>query len=678
MAARPNYASVAFKGNGMVEDSFARALCAAGTLLGRPADYATVSCRLTNPFAPGIDPGEDCLSHWCVEGKMCGVAAEAVAASVGLHLRRLAVPEMPCPDPDGKRPAVRIETARIIRQAMDAGQIVIAVDGWQATGPHGFTHWAWSGIVTEAREDGTLLGMHLNGHGDNPITDTDLFCAVSLAQTKPSELEADLAMLRTAADRIAGKGAFASTRRRVWGLNAMDAWIERMRQDEGFCTHCHKGSKRGWADADTNARRMHAMALVLADHLTRRRDVYPVAVRRYVDDLVRRYRGIADLLKPALAGDGGQKFEQFIGDMNKQRAYASDVLMRVRREIERVGKTIEAALAALHELPGQVRPDALVELANRDYIGLQAPYLGAGVPKAIVAALNHAGTRIDFNEFVAVTGWAFSFGYKHDDWRTACMAVCGKSGADGPYEVFRWLPEKLGYTFEGVPVRDQAKFAAFVKQHVDAGRPVMSEHFDGGVICGYRQNAGQFEVWFDATVAEGWTPAGKMQPTWVFVLNRTGEPMERKQLYLAALARAITKASPHEHNGAPQGLAALEAYRRDVADPSKTFEKTSEWFCWATFERLMARRCCSVWLASATQVLGEPARAPLLEASAHYARAFEAYRRYETLVHEGEGTGVPLHERLRTPSMISKFAPLLDEAIAAERAGIAAMKKACG
>ncbi len=52
--------------------------------------------------------------------------------------------------------------------------------------------------------------------------------------------------------------------------------------------------------------------------------------------------------------------------------------------------------------------------------------------------------------------------------------------------------------------------------------------------------------------------------------------------------------------GIPQGMAALQQYLADVSDESKDFAECEEWFCWAAFERLMARRCSEVWLRSIT------------------------------------------------------------------------------
>jgi hypothetical protein len=337
---------------------------------------------------------------------------------------------------------------------------------------------------------------------------------------------------------------------------------------------------------------------------------------------------------------------------------------------------MEDALAAAEVVPGQVRPEALSVLATRVLTHESVPYLGAGVPSAYVHALNHAGTPITFAEFTAATGWAFSFGYGYDALPTAFLAVCGDSKADGPYEVFRWLTERLGYSYEGVPVTEVERLWAFVKKRVDAGSPVLSEQWDGGLITGYRDKGGVRQVWFEGPVGRGWVACGDLQPAWVFVLKRTGQPVSRVRLYREALQRAVQKASPHEFGGVAQGLAALEAYRNDVADPNKSFEKRAEWFCWAAFERLSARMCCAEWLRMAADTLGGDARQPLLDAAEHYAKAFVLHERYRVAAHAGDPAQTNVLRYARAPENVAVMLPLLDRAIAEERAGVEEMRRA--
>ncbi|HUW35263.1 MAG TPA: hypothetical protein VM223_26940, partial [Planctomycetota bacterium] len=137
-------------------------------------------------------------------------------------------------------------------------------------------------------------------------------------------------------------------------------------------------------------------------------------------------------------------------------------------------------------------------------------------------------------------------------------------------------------------------------------------------------------------------------------------------------------ASPHDWKGVPQGLAALEAYLADVADPAKDFENAGPWFCWAAFERLTVRSCCARWLRQAADVLGGDAKKSLQAAAKHYERAAEFYEQYRAESGSGITDGRTLREQARTPEKIAILVPILKAAIAEERAGVVAMARAVG
>lgn len=303
-------------------------------------------------------------------------------------------------------------------------------------------------------------------------------------------------------------------------------------------------------------------------------------------------------------------------------------------------------------------------------------YAGAGVPMGVAAALNHAGVDIGFMEFAAASGWAFSFGYKYDDVSPAYLAVRGEPKSDGPMEVFAFLPGCFGFGYELALTKEPEAVWAFVVKHVDAGTPIMSEHLDGGLISGYQEQGGTRQVFFDGVPMPGRIDVDGLDPHAVYVLVKRSDPMPRDEVTRLALKRAFAKGSAHDWRGTPQGLAALRAYAADVADPSKDFARTEEWFCWAAFERLMARRCCAVWLRSAAAAVGEKARASLMVAAEQYERAFKCYESYLSEVSDREPMRQALRERARAPERIKVIVPLLEQGIAAEKAGLEALGQA--
>jgi hypothetical protein len=303
-------------------------------------------------------------------------------------------------------------------------------------------------------------------------------------------------------------------------------------------------------------------------------------------------------------------------------------------------------------------------------------YAGAGVPLAIVAALNHAGVPVRFMEFAAASGWAFSVGYVYDDISAAFMAVRGQPGSDGPLEVFALLPEQLGLGYELARTDQPAQLWRFVRSKVDSGTPVMSEHMDGGLITAYRMKRGRREIFFEGTVDTGWKTADGLGPYAVYSFVRRREPLPMEEVTRSALARAVQKGRAHEWGGVPQGLAALRAYLADVRDPARTFEETAEWFCWAAFERLMARRCAEIWLGSVGRKLSGEAGRLISVAADHFGAAF---RHYDLYLGETQGRNPPrptLFERARVPERIDRCAPLLEQGIDEEASGLEALEAA--
>ena len=303
-------------------------------------------------------------------------------------------------------------------------------------------------------------------------------------------------------------------------------------------------------------------------------------------------------------------------------------------------------------------------------------YAGAGVPMAVVAALNHAGVQIGFMEFAAASGWAFSFGYLYGDISPAYMAVRGKPGSDGPHEVFAFLPKKYGMAYDLALTEEPDRLWDFVKGHVDSGTPIMSEHMDGGLITSYRELKGRRQLFFDGAPNPGWLAVDGLNPYAVYTFVREKEARPQNEINRTALGRAVAKGREILWRGVPQGLAALRQYAMDVSDPSKDFSECSEWFCWAAFERLMARRCCEVWLGSVAESLNGDAKEVIATAAGRYGEAYRHYGLYLSEVRGCDPSRPTLHERARTPERIKAATPHLERAIAEEASGLDALEEA--
>ena len=303
-------------------------------------------------------------------------------------------------------------------------------------------------------------------------------------------------------------------------------------------------------------------------------------------------------------------------------------------------------------------------------------YAGAGVPLAVVAALNHAGVPVRFMEFAAASGWAFSFGYSYDDASAAYMAVRGNPERDGPLETFAFLPVQYGLTYEMARTADPDQLWDFAQRHVDAGTPIMSEHMDGGLITSYRTKRGRRQLFFDGTVTPGWIDVDAFNPYAVYSFVKAGDGRPGQEITRATLERAVAKGKEHAWEGVPQGLAALRRYHADVSDPAKDFAACSEWFCWAAFERLMARRCAEVWLRSVAGTRTGDVKRLIATAADRYGAAFRCYDRYLAETQGCDPPGRTLTERARTPERIEVIVPLLERGIAEEAAGLEGLEEA--
>ncbi len=284
---------------------------------------------------------------------------------------------------------------------------------------------------------------------------------------------------------------------------------------------------------------------------------------------------------------------------------------------------------------------------------------GASLPRAMAVALKHPGTDISFSDMAAGSGWAFSFSYNYRNWHVAALSV-GQ---------FDWLPEQLGYRFDSVGFADRDEAWQFITSHLDAGTVVVTTLVDGGLITAYREQDGKREFLFDGEPSRGWhdvNSAHRLDRCAAAV--KSGEPKDRAQIARDSLPRAL--------KAAKEAQGALDAYLVDVQDPAKDFDGLSEWFCWATFERLSSRGCCAAWLRNAADLIGGDAGAPLLAAAEGYERAYKKYSEYDALVHAEEGSGKTLQEQVRTPEKIAALVPVLQAGIQAERAAVAHLEVA--
>ena len=340
-----DYAHVTLKGNGTEADSFCLAIQEGSRLLGKRVTYESLLALTANAFAPGFDTGNDCKELWVVQGWLSHVGPVQTAwQRLGLSVEPIALSSHP--GQSGSQQALQAHRrgcADAIRPIMEAGHVVVTSGGWETRRGTWVEPW-WAGIVTQVTDDGTILGAHLNGKTDNEIADLvqDEVFAVRLVDPELDDEEANAALFQTAVSRIQARGeAFARTEYSAFGVDAMDEWIGQMAGVAHFCPPCQARARAGWRSASMVARAMIHRSGVAAGFLREQTPSFPQAARRRVTGAASHYDQVAQLLAPAISENGSESYREFIGDLDKQKAHADNVLRPIKAELLAVADSMK-------------------------------------------------------------------------------------------------------------------------------------------------------------------------------------------------------------------------------------------------------------------------------------------------------------------------------------------------
>jgi len=350
VASKPDYSKLMLASpQPAVQDSFSLTMQAVAKLYGKDVDYETVCALSTNAFAPDIRPDEECRSSWRTRGR--GQCLDLVADRLGLAVRPIGGF---APRAYGVRSFSHAESMKqaavAIRPAIESGEAVITDSGWL----HSSFSW---GVVLEARENGAIRGSTPDGRMDNTLDHACSFWALSPARPTLTEHEADVMMLRRAISRIRGNdepflptslacglpaiGAPAVPGAVVWGMRAMDLWIAQMEEP----AYQEDDSASSAGNAALTAQATAHGAEVAASYLRRIAKDFSPAGRSHLEAAAKHYDRIAALLRPALTGEGGESYAQFMGDLPKQKEHAN-ALRQVKAELSEAADEMARTLAA--------------------------------------------------------------------------------------------------------------------------------------------------------------------------------------------------------------------------------------------------------------------------------------------------------------------------------------------
>ncbi|MCE5240263.1 hypothetical protein LLH23_17505 [bacterium] len=549
LAAPLDYSQLTLRGNGHVQDHFSLAVQAAARLLGRDLDYETLYVLSGNAFAPCVDPGESCTSWWMTATGR-DVSVDLVARRLGLQFRRLATPGRaaapPMPPAGPAREAWmrdywRKPAVPLIREAQARGEVVLTGREWPVRGPHGFMPWCWWGVIVSAADDGTILGAGLNGFRDNPLDGVDDMLALSLGAPALSPEQADFEVLCRAVSRIHGNATpYHPGARTVYGLAAVDRWIERMGQVP-FCADCKEQSA---SCAHDTARPMLEGAQVAARYLRRLAAGATSGAQGHLAAAAGCYERIAALLRPAVRGDGGEAYAAFIGDLGKQQAHVAEVLRPARTALAQAAEEMAAALAAT----------APKTVSLSDIPPGQGD--GNGCGRGLQVLLAREGVAADYDTLMGDLGLAF-----------ITQASDQAAHYDGAVDVGWWplepacsrayLPfvsQVVGRRLEAwdglaswqpnLAKNEDVIAQVRVAHTLAAGRPVLVNHDFWKVVTATDQDPQPLLGFCPCTPKT--TPERLPGPAWEFVA--VGEPvpqLDRKEADLEALRHAVALGRDH-------------------------------------------------------------------------------------------------------------------------------------
>jgi len=263
----------------------------------------------------------------------------------------------------------------------------------------------------------------------------------------------------------------------------------------------------------------------------------------------------------------------------------------------------------------------------------------ASLPWMLSQALVYSGVKTNYAEFCAVSGWSAEFHYALDKvWLTYLTfenlpsGRCFTRGVQlygKRFSVFGW-PKAENEQDRLLGARAAWEF---IIANIAAGVPVLTDYIDGGVLYGYDETLDDPAIYF-STNGPGFGAIKRSTFNGIFQRDLHGlavladdesGPAERT-IFFAVLTNLLLKAYEPESDGAPAGLAAMQALTGDLLSQQVDWKGKAEWLCRPLAEQSEARLCTAVYLRRHADLLGDAARLHLLAAADHYEQAFRAWR----------------------------------------------------
>jgi beta-lactamase regulating signal transducer with metallopeptidase domain len=387
-------------------DTFAMTMARVASHLGRETDYETMQVLSGEAFAPGIDPTESCAGKWNRQG--ADVALPFIADTLGLTIESIPLPPAPGRQGDWDKTRAawaehRKQVAPQLRQAIDSGAVVLTDGGWEYTPPEFPNVYTFWGVVTEARDDGTILGaVFTNDRHDNPIGFVRQCWAVTKSTPRVTPQETRIEALKLGLARIRQNTAPFLGDQRLFGLAAMDRWAERF-EHVPFCgDDCGPKAPRCPL---SNSVTMCEAALNAAAYLRSSEQAFHESIQPHLREAARQYDVIAETLTPFTKWETG--YEPIMGEVAKQKAHIP-VIRSCRDALAAAGDALAAALEGQGVPVADVRAPLKTntETLLLDNIPL-APAKGNAFAAGLASIVKWWGTESDYDTIMGDSGLAF-------------------------------------------------------------------------------------------------------------------------------------------------------------------------------------------------------------------------------------------------------------------------------
>ena len=338
----PNVEKLNLKADRYTADTFSTTFSGVASFLGHKTSVQEVVALSGNAFTPGIDPAEECPGKWCWRGG--DVAIKQLGEALGLEI--VPMPQPPVPkfhgDWDNTKKVWAEERKQyipVIKEYLNSGAVIVTESGWERKLPEYDNIYTWWGVITDAKDDGTVLGVTITNKKNSPMMWVGRCWAVYPAKKTLTSKKLTLATLKLALARIHSLESYAADNRK-FGLKAIDLWADQF-SHVPFCDDdC--GAKAPGCPL-SNAHAFYYSSITAAQYLKDAAKEFKGKTAKHLEKSAAHYDRIVKILKPYTVWKDG--YEPIMGDKAKQEVHAREVILPLKIELATAGKEIAAALS---------------------------------------------------------------------------------------------------------------------------------------------------------------------------------------------------------------------------------------------------------------------------------------------------------------------------------------------